>query len=191
MSKELSLKFINSIILLCRIFSATKDPFLNKKLYLKLSRLFETAIATDRVSFSNAIDETYDFLEYTAHWGLEPVLVASAQRGVLKLKLALIKEVAKPSVEEREVGQKKETPAKQEEKIIKTVRREIRNKKLNASQEKILDYIRRSEQARAKQVISEFNDLSERTIKRNLTELHRVGLLTKYAENRAVYYKIK
>jgi len=195
MSKELSAKFINSVIFMCRLFPAIKDPFYNKKLYLKLSSFFGNYMEQqkDIGNTIHSVDELDDLLDFMGHAGFNPILLASARRGLLKFKLALIKERAGSAVPAGLAAKKEPTVpenSKQPDpiRVKKTVN--DRNKKLNSSQEKILSYIRESAQARAKQVIDQFNDLSERTVKRNLTELHRIGLLTKYAENRAVYYKL-
>lgn len=60
--------------------------------------------------------------------------------------------------------------------------------RLNESKKKILDYIKLYPNRRTKDIIYEFNSLSGRTVKRNLTDLLRSGLVRKRIDNKAVYY---
>ncbi|HEY4504223.1 MAG TPA: hypothetical protein VJI73_00440, partial [Candidatus Paceibacterota bacterium] len=63
-------------------------------------------------------------------------------------------------------------------------------KGLNPSKQKILEFIKSYPNTRTKDIINEFNALSDRTVKRSLTELMQIGLLKKKIENKAVYYSI-
>jgi hypothetical protein len=55
---------------------------------------------------------------------------------------------------------------------------------------KILGYVKKNPKARAKDVVDEFSILSERTVKRNLMELVRDGLLGKKSKKRSVFYSV-
>ncbi|OGN06039.1 MAG: hypothetical protein A2669_00720 [Candidatus Yanofskybacteria bacterium RIFCSPHIGHO2_01_FULL_48_25b] len=56
------------------------------------------------------------------------------------------------------------------------------------NKERIFNFVRQAPERRPKEIIDQFSVLSERTVKRNLKELIREGLITKKQENRAVYY---
>ena len=56
------------------------------------------------------------------------------------------------------------------------------------SKQKILEFIKSSPDIRTKDIIFEFNSVSDRTVKRNLTELLQAGLIKKRIDNKAVYY---
>lgn len=62
------------------------------------------------------------------------------------------------------------------------------NQELTPSKKKILDYIRSYPNTRTKDIIYEFNALSGRSVKRNLTDLLRAGFVKKRVDNKAVYY---
>ena len=60
--------------------------------------------------------------------------------------------------------------------------------KLASSKKKILDFIKSYPNTRTKDIVYEFNAFSDRTVKRNLTDLLRAGLVKKRVDNKAVYY---
>ena len=60
--------------------------------------------------------------------------------------------------------------------------------KINPNKKKILDFIKSFPNTRTKDIIYEFNSISDRTVKRNLTELAREGLIRRKVDNKAVYY---
>ncbi len=64
----------------------------------------------------------------------------------------------------------------------------VQPKDQGLSRQKILEFVRRVSECRARDVIEEFSALSERTVKRGLKELSEEGLIVKKSENRAVYY---
>ena len=76
---------------------------------------------------------------------------------------------------------------KSDQKVI-PVNSARRNFKLNKSKKKILEFIKSYPNIRTKDIITEFNVLSNRTVKRNLTDLLRTGLIKKRVDNKAVYY---
>lgn len=59
---------------------------------------------------------------------------------------------------------------------------------LTPSKKKILEYIKSYPNTRTKDIIYEFNALSGRSVKRNLMDLLRSGLVRKRVDNKAVYY---
>ena len=60
--------------------------------------------------------------------------------------------------------------------------------KLNQSKLKILNFIKSYPDTRAKDIINEFSALSDRTVKRNLTELLKMRMIKKRVDNKATYY---
>ena len=62
------------------------------------------------------------------------------------------------------------------------------NLKESSNKERIFNFIKRSPNSRTKEIIDEFNILSERTVKRNLKELTTEGLVRKLAKDKGVYY---
>ncbi|HVZ11396.1 MAG TPA: hypothetical protein VG941_03235 [Candidatus Paceibacterota bacterium] len=61
---------------------------------------------------------------------------------------------------------------------------------LSENQRVILDYIRQYPRVRSNEIVSQFNALSARTVKRNLQTLVQGGLIKKNQENNAMYYSI-
>lgn len=70
-----------------------------------------------------------------------------------------------------------------------SVRKTIRHKgRLTETQKNILEFVRREPDCRTKDVIDQFSDLSQRTIKRGLKELNEEGKIIKRSDGGAVYY---
>ena len=63
-----------------------------------------------------------------------------------------------------------------------------KNSNLTESKKRILEYIKSYPNTRTKDIIYEFSALSDRTVKRNLTDLIKSGLVRKRVDNKAVYY---
>ncbi len=59
---------------------------------------------------------------------------------------------------------------------------------MSKNKEAILNFIRRTQRARAKDIVDSFHGLSQRTVKRNLKELIMSGRVQKRSEHKAVYY---
>lgn len=203
--------FTETLILIAGIFPHLEDDFFIKKLqaktetcirgYIKFkSREEETSVAQYHaieklIFYANDILELFELISYFGKTKkTAPLLLAG--RSLLALKLGLLREKNNLSVifKKRE-GSVPEIISKSDNKDqmleINTVtsKKNIRqNLELNPSKEKILNFIKKSPNARPKDIIHEFNALSDRTVKRNLGELLRVGLINKKIENKAVYY---
>lgn len=61
---------------------------------------------------------------------------------------------------------------------------------LSETQNKILEFVRSEPDCRTKDVITQFNALSQRTIKRSLKELNEGGRIVKRFDGAAVYYSV-
>lgn len=196
--EEESLKnFINSIIFLVKLFAGLKDKFLAQKLYDKISAFITGHIKlrslkedeVERVSHNiclielkNTLDSLLEFLDYLEHSksiSTTPLLYAC--RNLLDFKLNLIRS-------HRELIQL--TPKPKENKPLSLVPKNINTKNLKESSNKkrIFNFIKHSPNSRTKDIIGEFNILSERTVKRNLKELITEGLVRKRSEDNRVYY---
>ena len=139
----------------------------------------------------NSINGALDYLEYLEHDSKSdttPLLLA--QKNLLKFKLHVLKrnQVVKP--ERNKVEDKATNVSEIGLKPIlkhKTVRSAL---KLDSNKEKIFNFIKKFPDARTKEIIDEFNALSDRTVKRNLKELIDEGFLKKKSEGGAMCYLI-
>lgn len=196
--EEESLKnFINSVIFLVKLFAGLKDKFLAQKLYDKISgsiagyvKLFRSNKEEDKtmshnirlIEFKNSIDsllELLDYLEHSKSVSTTPLLYA--RKNILNLKLELIKLHQQPV---------QPVPKPTENKPVVSISKNIRprNLKESSNKERIFNFIKHSPNSRTKEIIEEFNILSERTVKRNLKELTTEGLVHKWAKDNGVYY---
>lgn len=98
------------------------------------------------------------------------VQLREVQRDLLKLRLTLLQE-------------KRQLPSK-----IKTQQAVLSRAPRSENRKLILKFIRGVSEARTKDVVDEFNILSERTVKRNLHELVVEGFLRKQVKDRGVFY---
>ena len=180
-----------------KLFSGLKDKFLAQKLYDKISEFVAGYIklltlgGEDVVShninfleFRNATDDLLELLDYLEHSKstlITPLLYT--RKNLLSFKLDLIKSS----------GQLIQlTPKLKENKPPASVPKNshFKNLKESSNKDRIFNFIKRSPNSRTKEIIEEFNILSERTVKRNLKELAAEGLIRKWAKDNAVYYSI-
>ena len=199
MEEEHLKNFINSIIFLVKLFSGLKDKFLAQKLYDKISgfiagyiRLFNSKGEEDETmshnirpkDMLNSLDsllELLDYLEHSKSVSTAPLLYA--RKNLLNLKLELIKLHQQPIQPASKPKENK--PAAP---IVKNI--QPRNLKESSNKERIFNFIKHSPNSRTKEIIEEFNILSERTVKRNLKELTTEGLVRKFAKDNGVYYSV-
>lgn len=191
-------KFADSTIHLSRLFTWLDDKFLLQKLYSKLCFFILTYIefSSSRREVGSvaqykqfrerelvkSLNDLLELLEYFKYWKstkTTPLLLA--EKKLLELKLELLKNKIKLN----------NRPSEQELKFKKNDENQLLEfEKLNDNKEKIINFIKKSPNARAKDIIDEFSVLSKRTIKRNLKELTNKGFLQKKTANRAVYYSV-
>lgn len=180
--EERTKNFINTVIFVSRIFAGLKDKFLARKLYDKLSGFISAYVAQSRDGdikvAADSLLELLDYLEHSKITAATPLLYA--RRNLLAFKLQLIRvQPEKLQIVEKE--RKAASPA------APKIKKEVN---LSGNKEKILNYIKRSPDSRTKDIVYEFNILSDRTVKRNLKELVSEGLVKKVSKNKAVYYHI-
>ena len=198
--EEESLKnFTNSIVFLVKLFAGLKDKFLAQKLYDKLSgliagyvKLFNSKGEDDEttshnvpfIELKNTIDGLLELLDYLEHSRLSSITpLLYARRNLLDFKLNLVR-LYNQSV--RLATKPKETKS-----VVATPKNiQPRNLKESSNKEKIFNFIKHSPNSRTKEIIEEFNILSERTVKRNLKELTTEGMVRKFAKDKGVYYSI-
>ena len=210
MEREDILKFTNSIVLLSKLLTKVEDKFLREKLYGKMSDMVSAfveqrtgpSLASHNVASKdllNSINNILDYLEYLAHISKNdttPLLLA--QRNLLKFKLHILKrnkykEVSRTSDVSRLTSDVAPTPDVVNSAILIS-KPSVRTKparlvlKSNSSKEQIFNYIKKTPEVRTKDVMSEFNALSGRTVKRSLKELTDEGFLKKRSDGIAVYY---
>ena len=194
--------FSRTIIFLAEINNLIEDKFFYEKFGVKISNLLDSYIIFSSRSGDNVaqyqmantkviesldnILEMFEELKYLNLIRYSPLFL-QAQKNLLEFKLELkeygnkLPKFKSESVETKEL--EKQTDQKSTiGNIIK------KNPKLNQSKKRILEFIRNSPNTRTKDIISEFNALSDRTVKRNLTDLLRTGLIKKRIDSKAVYY---
>ena len=206
--------FTETLILIANFFPHLKDDFFVKKLRTKMAILMrgyikfrswedsadvaQYYIAEKLISDTDAILE---LLEVINHLRViketTPLLLANQSLLALKLEFVKIKNNLSVNLEKKDnnvsaVASKSDN--KNQASIINAVvsqKNILQKRELNPNKEQILNFIKKSPNARTKDIIHEFNALSDRTVKRNLGELLRVGLINKKIENKAVYYSAK
>lgn len=201
MKKDIVLKlFIRSLTLSIKIHSAIRDRFFADKFGDKIYALafnciklfdsnnddllgrgvlFEKALFSIDDLMGTAQDIAYLKFFRTSH------LFLQTEVNLLRLKLELTRQRNNSPI-----NIKPEVRSKNDRTVqpVELRKKPEKNTKLNQSKRKILDFIRSSPDIRTKDIIHEFNALSDRTVKRNLMELLQTGLVKKRIDNKAVYY---
>ena len=199
MSREETLNnFIKTLTLLVKLNNQVGDNFFRNKLNIKINDWaynFIEHITADKnnnsqynlffhkllSSSDNLIELTQDMV-YLGLFELSPLFL-EIEKYLLLIKLE--------SMEENKLFSKSEnTKDKNEIHVKNPVIPKVSNKpaKLNQSKLKILNFIKSYPDTRAKDIINEFSALSDRTVKRNLTELLKMRIIKKRVDNKATYY---
>ncbi len=194
-------KFTSAIVQLSRLAATLQEQFFLQK----LKNLLQD-IAFAQISFLHCgqgdnnvaqyieaqrhlqvtINHALEFLTYIEYFKHSPLLhIRSAQLALLRLKFFIgdTKNTTEKIQEknEQEVKTRQSLDTDNFPKKIST--------QLNGNQEKIFDFIKESHQVRAKEILDEFSPkLSGRTVKRNLRQLLKSGLILRRSENHAVFY---
>ncbi len=190
----LSLHFIKTILLLGKIQSLTKDSFFldkfNSKMY-SFSLSFLELVKEGSEKHLASIDSLQDVLKEFQYLGIvkDTPLLLHVELNLLSIKLELSRiknglPVHHNGDSDSNRYEQKVTPKNIE--ITRTVTK--KTDRLASSKKKILDFIKSYPNTRTKDIVYEFNALSDRTVKRNLTDLLRAGLVKKRIDNKAVYY---
>jgi hypothetical protein len=200
----LPLHFIKTVLLLAKIQNLTKDSFFldkfNSKIYsfgLSFLELFQgesASVAQYRVLLERhlaSIDSLRDVLKEFQYLGIvkDAPLLLEVELSLLDIKLEIYRRKKGSILEDISNDNSSHHEPKVSQKnteIIRVVTK--KNNKLASSKKKILDFIKSYPNTRTKDIVYEFNVLSDRTVKRNLTDLLRAGLVKKRIDNKAVYY---
>ncbi|HAU07809.1 MAG: hypothetical protein A2568_03430 [Candidatus Yanofskybacteria bacterium RIFOXYD1_FULL_44_17] len=186
-------KFIGCLVSTAKLMAGTKDPFFVRKMYLNLSELIVVYKKTEGESqvkrIINPIDkmlETLDYLEHLKTVSPGPLLLA--KKNFLRLKLDILKSASEVQGD----GDKliKKVPAQKLPQKKNLIQRQA-NQDLSPTKERILEFIKQVPSVRTKQVIEEFNLISERTVKRSLKELTDQGFIQRKEDNKAVRYSVE
>jgi len=186
-------KFIGCLVSTAELMVGTKDPFFVRKMYLNLSELIVVYKRIEGESqvkrIINPIDkmlETLDYLEHLKTASPGPLLLA--KKNFLRLKLDILKSASEVQGD----GDKliKKVPAQKLPQKKNLIQRQA-NQDLSPTKERILEFIKQVPSVRTKQVIEEFNLISERTVKRSLKELTDQGFIQRKEDNKAVRYSVE
>ena len=208
---EDSLKnFVDSVIFLTRVFNGLKDGFFIRRLYFKIydftsaylaflnkgkgSTEFDVAQYEPGRNLINKVNNLCELLDYIEHSDSSinnPLLISRKKLLELKIKLLNhIKEIkpnAKPAEQNKKRIVSNQTVKKDAEISVDAVEN---INVLSVNKEKIMDFVKRFKNVRAKDIVDNFDSLSIRTIKRNLKELTDKGYLVRKSENSAVFYSV-
>lgn len=189
--------FVHTLEFLFRAHISIRDPFFASRLSERLYSLILLHIQhngspreqrTQGREYFRACKETSLLLEQIAHVGSgDPVLIRTAQERLLSYARHVIMDIKNIPVEPAvrpSVSSQQATPLIQS---AQASRPKPTNR--NKTQEQILEFVKRVPECRPKDIIGEFNALSQRTVKRSLKELSEMGLIVKKTnEDKAVYY---
>ena len=206
MEREDILKFTNLIIILSKLLTKTGDRFFAQKLHGKISDLVLMFIDYKKESpphinvshniiqtnLVGAINNLLDYLEYLEHdLKSEATPLLLAQRNLLKFKLHILRTNQTIKSAEEKVGDKAVVVSEVNLKSV-TLKHKTAPQilKADSNKEKIFNFVKRTPDVRAKDVMNKFHALSGRTVKRNLKELISEGFLRKKLEGGAVYYLV-
>ncbi len=192
--KDISRNITSTFISCAELSFYIEDAFFKEKLFSKMSALLSGYTVRDAAAINIQLDGLLELLDYGEHCGLiKKEFILFPRKNLLELKLEFIKE----KTSQREVGENESVVVPGEkitghQKIQEPppVFRDTKPMRYRSSpnKDKILDFIRKSPSARTKEIIDQFETMSGRTVKRNLAELNRDGLIKKKFEDRAVYY---
>ncbi len=194
--------FVNTLVLLSRQNNLIGDKFFSDKFGNKIYYFAESFVVWQKGNKANVAQykndlekvirnleellEELESLNYLKFISISP-LFFEVEKNLLNLKLNVIKSKA---IEQNLVTENIPENLKE---LKKEAKISFKNPvtpqiKLNQSQKKILEFIKSSPDIRTKDIISEFSVLSDRTVKRNLTDLLHSGFIKKRVDNKAVYY---
>lgn len=209
-NRELPEQFISSIILLVDIRNSIKDNFFYDRFngtifafgldFLEFSaednkeNITQCQVLAERcyADISKIVDifKEFRYLELVK----SPTLLLKAEYNLLAVRLGILKRMKERSstldLEKGRTSENLKIAPRGSTLDLQKGRTSVNleNKELTPSKKKILEYIRSYPNTRTKDIIYEFNALSGRSVKRNLTDLLRSGLVRKRVDNKAVYY---
>src|SRR3989338_4570139 len=184
-------KFVKVLLLLMRLNNLVKDRFfftkLNNKIYdftfaylqVLLKEGEDINVAQYYILVERSVVGADLALEYIKE--LEYLKLLQSSPLLLQTELDLLTIKLETSKKKQGIAIKKAIARQVHKEIIK-------QESLTPTKKKILEYIKSFTNTRTKDIIFEFSALSDRTVKRNLIDLIRSGLIKKRIDNKAVYY---
>jgi predicted HTH transcriptional regulator len=122
---------------------------------------------------SGALQSINEALQTIEQSGVDRLTLLKIRRELLSVRLSLLRE-------------KKKTFSMEKTPLV----RKSRHKPLSENKKKMLRFIRGASTARVRDIVDEFNILSERTVKRNLSELIEGGLVRRQLKDNRVLYSL-
>ncbi|OGM99993.1 MAG: hypothetical protein A3B91_03285 [Candidatus Yanofskybacteria bacterium RIFCSPHIGHO2_02_FULL_41_29] len=201
MNTEIEAKYLTrAVVSLIKLQGLIKDTFFSRKLSEKIYKLMADYLAVQSSNkdgfvqqgllqkFTTDLDFLLELLQDLNYLRLVPIspLFLDTTKLILLLKLSSMKTsttlTSTPTLNTR--------PVKNEsiESSVSVKRQPRLSRKLGKSRQMILDFIKSYPDTRTKDIVREFSALSDRSVKRNLTELLRYGLVKKRVDSKAVYY---
>jgi len=204
--EELIRQFISFVVVAAKLVLQVQDAFFSERINKKLVGTINTFVdflilkrgtiqteqyvaqymssRKDFLQILNDFNELLGEIEHIKIVSHTPLLIT--KRSLLALELKFLLASKKIHIKE----QKQEVRHEQVRKPDSSVRvsRKKSSHRLNINQESIIDFIRVYKDVRTKDIIDNFSEMSERTVKRNLKELVHHGLIQKRLEDRSVFY---
>lgn len=198
--------FIRTLIFLAKLHNLVKAKFFADKLETKINNFSasfldfsinkkEEPVAQYYISKERslaAVDSLVDVFKELKYLNLvsDPPLLLHIESNLLTIKLEILKDKIKSSLDQNRESTSKNfhTAIKRNNQTPSSIIVKEDHLKMTENKKKILEYIKSFPNTRTKEIIHEFNVLSNRTVKRNLTDLLRAGLVKKRIDNKAVYY---
>lgn len=205
MEEDILKDFNKTAISLLKLSGVTGDSFFSKKLEAKTGELILNGIKLLSKKNTNEIDLniTFSRILFLADYISEVIKDMQylgisttgpsqllCQKNLLQLKLSLLKN-KNALTDVPVVAPVTRTESAVAPTVIHNVKETVpapKKTKLNKSKKMIFDYIKNYPNSRTKDIIHEFSAVSDRTVKRNLIDLTRSGLIKKRMENKAVFY---
>ena len=185
MNGELSQKAARAIISTARLLSHLQDEFFVRRVEQYLLKFIQDLFArtpSPRIIFDDCI-RIEELLEELIHIRqLQGLSARIAIHSLVQMQIAthslMIQETkSEQSASTREPSLKK-----------KNIRREVQTRTLDGNQRKIFEFIQNFPSVRAKDLMTQFSVLSERTVQRNLKNLIQEGLVIREIKDHIIFY---
>lgn len=188
-------QFSMLLVSLARLTAGINDAFLVRRLNADMMRIVAEYTLLSRGKDNVAqyrslwkvkiiFESLINTFEHMNHFQVAPATpLAKAQRALCMFYRGVLQEWGTSAKEAPRVVKEKGGQ--------KTSRQKLSiHSPLTHNQKKIFTFIQSFPNARTKDIIDQFNTLSDRTVKRSLRELMDAGFITKRAEHKAVYYSV-
>lgn len=203
--KKLLKKLVKTIILLVETRNLLKDEFFKNKLENRIFSLGENffKLGTEenknniyynqRLAVERFLVNIFDLLEILKELSYlnlakNDQLFLEVEISLLDLKLIVLKNINVTDYIEEKSERSIEGNNISQSEMSSIAKSSFRKDELTETKKKILNFVKSYPNSRTKDIIYELSNFSGRTIKRNLTDLLKVGFIKKRVDNKAVYY---